>query len=125
MTIEQHHAQIPTQQIQPPAPPTPQITPVAGSRLEQLLAQHDEARAAAKAAEERLKAITDGIKAELVAAAPNHARIVATSQYLAKPLVLRAEFQNRLDTTKLKADYPELAANYTKQVSFWKLEAQR
>lgn len=47
------------------------VTPPSESRLAQLHAEYADAKAAADAAAERLKTITDGIKAELQAAAAN------------------------------------------------------
>lgn len=58
----------------PPAPAQPfaipQVTPVPGSRLEQLMAMRETARAAAKDAADRLKAIEAGIMTEAAAASP-------------------------------------------------------
>ena len=48
----------------------PQVTPVPGSRLEQLAGMLSQARAAAREAADRAKAIEDGIKAEVTAACP-------------------------------------------------------
>jgi hypothetical protein len=56
----------------PPAPPAaiPQVTPVPGSRLEQLLDMREAAIAAAKEAKDRVEAINKGIMAEVAAAFP-------------------------------------------------------
>lgn len=48
----------------------PQVSPVPGSRLEQLAVMLPQARAAAREAADRVKAIEDGIKAEVTAACP-------------------------------------------------------
>lgn len=119
---------IPDQRQSPPAPPVPVtvVQPEKDSRLEQLLAQYDPAKAAAKAADDRLKAVTDGIKAELCARAPGEMKIDVHSEYLEKgALALRAQFQNRLNTTKLKSELPEIYDQFVTQTSFWKLEARR
>ncbi len=96
-----------------------------GDRLEQLLAQYDLAKAEAAKAAESLKAITDGIKAELAAVAPGETDIRVDSPDLAKPLRLQAVTSWRVDATKLKAEDPETYVRYAKQSTAWRLEAVR
>lgn len=93
------------------------------SRLEALLAQYDLAKAEAEKAAESLKAITDGIKAELAAAAPEgETDIRVDSPDLAQPLRLSAVTSWRVDATKLKAEAPETYVRYAKQSTAWRLE---
>lgn len=94
----------------------------ASERLEQLLAQYDLVKAEAAKAEEALKAITDGIKQELMAAAPEgETDIRVDSPDLTRPLRLQAVESWRVDSKKLKAEAPETYVRYaTKSVS-WRL----
>ena len=66
------------QQAQQDAPPLPQVTPVPGSRLEQLLDMREAARAALSEAQERLSAIKAGIMTDAAAAFPGAAVISIT-----------------------------------------------
>jgi hypothetical protein len=59
----------------PPGTVIPQVTPVPGSRLEQLLDMRESAQAALAEAKQRLDAIDAGIKAETARAAPGQAVI--------------------------------------------------
>lgn len=114
-------------QAAPPAPPIP-VTVVQAqkdSRLEQLLAQYDEAKVAEKAAKDRFKTLADGIKAELYQLTDGKEKVDVHSAYLNQPLALRAQYQTRLDTKKLQDDMPEVYEKFTKQTAFWKLEARR
>lgn len=107
------------------APVIPEITAPMGSRLEQLTAQYDQAKQLADDAAERLKAITDGIKAELGAAAPGASRVILRSRYLARSLRLRAQVSWRLDMKSLKAERPEVYARYAYPATAWYLEQIR
>lgn len=100
------------------------VTPTADSRLASLHAQYADAKAEADAAAERLKAITDGIKAELraqqEAAAPGTDRIELHSPY---GPVLRLTKSERVtfDSKKLKVDDPHLYVQYAKFGEAWSL----
>ena len=99
---------------------------LAGTRLEALLAQYDLAKAEADKATETLKAITDGIKAELAAAAPDgETDIRVNSPDLTRPLRLQAITSWRVDAAKLKAEAPETYVRYAKQSTSWRLERVR
>lgn len=118
---------IPDQRQAPPAPPVP-VTVIQAekdSRLEQLLAQYDDAKAAEKDARDRFKTIADGIKAELYRLTEGNEKVDVHSNYLNQPLALRAQYQTRLDTDKLKTVHPDLCQQFSKQTAFWKLEARR
>lgn len=97
------------------------VLPQPESRLDQLAARHDAARAAAAAAAEQLKAITDAIKAELTTAAPGQPEILLSSPHLARPLQLLAVTAYRLDARRLKAELPETYVRYEKQSTSWRL----
>lgn len=93
------------------------------TRLAQLAAQYDLAKAEAAKAAEALKAITDGIKAELANAAPGETDVRLESPELEKPLRLSAVTSWRVDATKLKAEAPETYVRYAKQSTAWRLDA--
>jgi hypothetical protein len=99
------------------------VTPEPGSRLEQLAAQYDMAKAEAEKAATDLKAITDAIKLELVNAAPGETSIDLVSDDLVKPLRLVAVTSWRVDATKLKKEAPETYVRYAKQSTSWTLRA--
>lgn len=99
------------------------VTPDADTRLAQLVAQYDLAKAEAAKADEALKAITDGIKAELINAAPGREDIRLESPELVKPLRLFAVSSWRIDARKLKAEAPEVYVRYAKQSTAWQLRA--
>jgi chromosome condensin MukBEF ATPase and DNA-binding subunit MukB len=104
-----------------PAPVHLQADP--DTRLEQLLAQYDMAKAESKKADEALKAITDGIKQELAAAAPDAVDIRVDSPDLAQPLRLLAIESWRVDATRLKTEAPETYVRYAKKSTAWQLRA--
>jgi hypothetical protein len=93
----------------------------AGSRLEQLHAQYEEAKAARDAAAERFDAISAGIKAELAAAAPDRVKVdLPAGAGPALRLVYTESW--RLDSKKLKAADPYTYAAYAKQSGSWSLK---
>lgn len=102
---------------------TATIVPSEGSRLEQLAAQYDMARAEADKAAAALKAITDGIKAELAQAAPGETDIRLDSDLLAAPLRMLHKTSWRVDTKKLKSEAPEIYVRYATQSGSWELRA--
>jgi hypothetical protein len=103
--------------------PAAVVTPDADTRLAQLVAQYDLAKAEAAKADEALKAITDAIKLELINAAPGHDDIRLESPELVKPLRLFAVTSWRVDAKKLKAEAPETYVRYAKQSTAWQLRA--
>lgn len=90
------------------------------SRLTQLAAAYAEAKAQAEAAEGRLKSITDAIKSEMTAAAPDAGTVELDGPV---PLRLSARESWRLDTAKLKAADPETYVRYAKKSTSWVLTA--
>lgn len=98
------------------------IRPVPDSRLDQLLAQYDLAKAEADKAAETLKPITDGIKSELAAQlADGETVLEVTSDHLARPMRLSNVESWRVDAKKLKAEDPLTYVRYAVQGHSWKL----
>jgi hypothetical protein len=92
-----------------------------GTRLEQLAAQYDLAKAEADKAGETLKAVVDAIKLELTLAAPNETTVDLYSPDLARPLRLIAVDSWRVDAKKLKTEAPETYVRYAKRSTSWQL----
>jgi hypothetical protein len=100
------------------------IEPCLDSRLEQLAAQYDMAKAEAEKAANDLKAITDAIKFELMNEAPEgETSIELQSPDLAHPLRLTAVESWRVDAKKLKAEDPLTYVRYAKKSTSWTLRA--
>lgn len=95
------------------------------TRLAQLCSQYELAKAEAAKAAESLKAITDGIKAELANAAPGATDVRYESPDLGQALRLTAVESWRVDAKKLKAEAPETYVRYAKKSTAWRLEAVR
>jgi hypothetical protein len=105
------------------AEPTPVVlTAPPGSRLEQLHASYADAKAAADEASARVKAITDAIKLELTAAAPEERRIELAGD---TGPTLRLTYTERwtLDTKRMKAEDPHTYVRYAKKGGAWSLRA--
>lgn len=95
-----------------------QVTPAPGSRLAELVAVYDHAKATADAAAERLKVVTDAIKAEAILQAPAATCIELTG---AVPLRLVCREQWRIDTKRLKTEDPFTYVRYAKKSVTWSL----
>lgn len=104
----------------PPVPPTT-VTPPPDSRLDQLAAEYAALKPLADEYAERLKTITDGIKAELTTAAPGATSIVLSSSYLSRPLRLQAVTRMQFDSTRLKKEHPEVWQLFAKASTSWRL----
>lgn len=103
--------------------PAPHIVVASeGTRLEQLHAQFADAKSAAKEADDRLKAITDGIKAELAAAEPGQGKVELRSP-VGPPLRMTYVESWRMDTKRLKAERPDVYVSYAVQGGSWQLRA--
>ena len=118
-----------------PGPPVPRplVVPAPGSRLEQLLGMQAAAEAAVKDAEDNLKMIKDGIKAEAAQAAqflipegtPLPPVIDIAGDATRPSLTQRWCTPRRLQGAKLKADYPELWEKYAEYGNgYWELRAK-
>lgn len=109
--------------LQAVAEPEPvQVTVPQESRLAALHAEYADAKAAADAANERLKGITDAIKLELTTAAPEHTKIDLPAG--AGP-ALRLTYSERwtLDTRRMKEQDPLTYVRYAKKGGAWTLRA--
>lgn len=107
-----------------PATETVQVRPETGSRLEQLHAEYESAKAAADEAAARLKSITDAIKAELTEAAPGAGRLQLLSPH-GPALGLTYTESWRIDTPRLKRENPELYVAYAVKSGSWRLAQLR
>lgn len=96
----------------------------AGSRLEDLLAAYALLKPQADEAASRLKTVTDGIKAELMAAAPKARRVDVDHPALAQPLRLSYVEGWTLDSKRLKAESPAVYVAYARQGGKWELRGR-
>lgn len=102
--------------------PVPVVRPEPDSRLEQLCAQYDLAKAEADKATEALKAITDGIKFELSQAMDQgQTKVDLESPDLARPFRFEAVESWRVDATKLKREQPVIYVQFAKKTTSWRL----
>lgn len=92
-----------------------------GTRLAQLHELYAGAKAKADAAAEELKAVTDGIKAELAASAPEGSTKVDLLGEGRTPLRLDYRESWRIDSRKLKATEPETYVRYARKSGAWYL----
>lgn len=105
----------------PPPSPAPTVRPEPESRLEQLTARYDRAKAEEKAAKQAAEEITSAIKAELARLHPGATEVLLSSPFLAAPLQLQAVTSWRFDSTRCKAEHPEVYAAFAKQSTSWRL----
>ena len=94
------------------------------NRLEILRAEYAEAKAAADAADERLKAAKDKIKTAL-SEATNGAYRVSLDVPGYRPLNLTYVESWRLDTKALQAQHPAVYVEFAKRSGSWRLEESR
>lgn len=111
----------PSEQPPTPEPPPVQVAPRKNSKLSQLHSLYADAKAARDAAEEQLKAITDGIKVELANAAPGVERVDLVSP-AGPPLGLRLVVSWRFNSRKFKAEDPETWVRYASKGEVWTLK---
>ncbi|HSV38713.1 MAG TPA: hypothetical protein VLI04_08135 [Nocardioidaceae bacterium] len=107
----------------PPVAPTnlPHIVVAStGTRLEQLHASYADLKAQADEAAKRLKAVTDGIKAELAAAEPGQERVELRSP-VGPPLRMSYVESWRFDSKRLKTERPDLYVVYAVKGGSWQL----
>lgn len=95
-----------------------------GSRLDDLLAIYAQLKPAADETAARLKTVTDAIKSELMAAAPEARRIDVAHAALPQPLRLSYVESWTLDTKRLKADDPATYVQYARKGGSWQLRVQ-
>ena len=104
-------------------PTTPVVRPEPDTRLDQLLAEYATVKPLADEYAARLKAVTDGIKAELIERHPGEREILAVGPAGTSPLRLEAIEQWRLDTKGLKKDKPEIYVRFARKLTSWRLSA--
>lgn len=107
-------------QLQDSPPPLSVLAPP-GSRLEELLASYEAAKAAAETATSRFKAITDGIKSELSGTYPGTAEMILSGAPGLPSLKLAWRLTWRLNSKQLKEDNPLLYVQYAEQSGTWEL----
>lgn len=110
---------------QAPEPHTETVAAGAGTRLEQLHAAYADAKAKADQATAELKVITDGIKAELTAAAPEGStKIELVSGTVPRP-ALRLNWVEswRFDSVGLKKADRATYVRFAKKSGSWVLKA--
>lgn len=110
---------------QPEIPDRPvTVTAPEGSRLEQLHAAYEDAKAAKDEAETRLKAVVDAIKVEATQAAPGAERIEIVGDHGPRLSLTYVESW-RVDSRRLKAEDPETYVRYATKSGTWKLEKSK
>ncbi len=97
------------------------VTAPPGSRLEELLASYEVAKAAAEAAAGRFKAVTDGIKAELASANPGVPDITLGGAPGMPRLRMTWKRPWRVDEKRLKAEDPALYVRYAVRGGHWEM----
>lgn len=103
-------------------PPAAVLHVEPGTRLEQLRAEYDEAKAAEAAAKERADMLTAAIKAEGASVHPGATVIdIVTPGKPALRMSWRAPW--RIDEKRLKAEDPVTYVKYAKQGGYWELRA--
>ncbi len=104
-------------------PPPVQLTASPGTRLEELLAAYETAKAAKEEAVARFDAITDALKAEMATAAPQGSTdITLSGQSPGLPrLHLMWTRPYRFETKRFRADHPGLYVRYEVRGGQWGL----
>lgn len=102
------------------------LTAEPGSRLEELLAMYEPLKAAAEEAASRFKAVTDALKAELPALAPEGTAAITLSGVPGLPVLHQTWVETwRLDSKQLKADDPVTYVRYAVKGGHWEVRAAR
>ncbi len=99
---------------------TTYVLPPDESRLAQLHAEYADAKAAADETASRLKAITDGIKAELTNAAPDEQRVELRGE-AGPTLRLTCTRRATFDSKRFKSEHPLTYVEYAKFSDSWSL----
>lgn len=108
---------------QPADPPPVQLAAVPGTRIEELLASYEPAKAAKEESAARFEAITDALKAEMAAAAPRGSTdITLSSQSPGLPrLRLHWSRPRRFNSKRFMHDHPALYVRYEERGGQWGL----
>jgi hypothetical protein len=102
------------------------VTAYPGTRLEQLLASYESAKAAADEAKARYEALTDSIKAELDAATPEGTREIILSGPPGLPQLRMAwKTPYRFDVKRFRLENPVLYVQYEVQGGHWDMRMVR
>lgn len=101
-----------------------QVTAPPGSRLEELLASYEGAKAAAEEATARFEAITGAIKAELSSAYPGTGDISLSGAPGLPRLKMTWLHPWRFDSKRLKEENPLMYVRYAKQGGHYELRQQ-
>lgn len=99
------------------------IQPTEDNRLMQLAAQYDAAKAAADAAAKHYDEIKRALKIEMTMSAPGADDVRLSTPDLAKPLRLFPVTSMRVDSSKLKENYPEAYEACIAPSTAWRLES--
>jgi hypothetical protein len=101
------------------------VTAQPGSRLEELLASYEPLKAAAEEAASRFKAVTDALKAELPALAPEGTTAITLSGAPGLPVLHQTWVSSwKFDVKQLKADDPVTYVRYASKGGHWELRAR-
>jgi hypothetical protein len=100
---------------------TNKVAVAPGSRLDDLLSAYAQLKPQADEAATRLKSVTDAIKTELMAAAPEARRVDVDHSALTQPLRLSYVEGWRLDAKRLKGDDPATYVRYATKSGKWDL----
>jgi hypothetical protein len=97
-----------------------------GTRLEQLLASYEPVKAAYEEAKARLDALTDALKAEMSAAAPEGSTDMVLDGGPALPRV-RVSWKQpyRFDVKRFRTDYPQIYVKYETRGGHWELRLEK
>ena len=108
---------------QPPDPPAAPVAVLAadGTRLAQLLAAYEPAKAAAEEAAQQYEALTQAIKIELTTAHPQAERVMLSGAPGLPRLRLAWVRSVRLNSRKLKQELPALYDLYAVQSGHYEL----
>lgn len=104
--------------------PATHVAAKSRDRIAQLHREYHEAKAEADAANQRLRAVTDALKAELVGTDPQTRLITLTSPGVL-PLRLTWVESWRMDTKRLKAEKPDVYVTYAQQSGSWRLTSDK
>lgn len=108
-------------QPSPESPSPPVVNPEPESRLDQLAARYAVMKPQLDELTAQVKAVTDGIKAELTTAHPGSTEVLLTSPHLAQPLQLQAVTSWRIDSPGLKKADPQTYVRWAKKSTSWRL----
>lgn len=118
--------------VLPPTPvePPPVIVDTTGydpsvDRLTALYQAYPQAKADADAAEERLTAITDGIKAELAARVPEGSTRITLRGPAGQALSYARSVQRRFNSQKFRKHAPDVYEAFREPVEVWTLRAAK